>query len=75
MCDGSRFTIVRVIAIEFFIHARLLRPHRTHGDIIELLHLHAIRDQRTAALMRLAIVAKSSFLQRCLYLAVMLIGG
>src|SRR5205807_1630831 len=40
--DRCRLTIIGVIAVQVEVHLWYLRPHGTHGDLVVLLHLHAI---------------------------------
>src|SRR5581483_9725846 len=41
----SRFAVIRVVAELLDVYAGSCDPHRAHGDLIQLLHFHAIGDE------------------------------
>ena len=55
------------------IDTRRLGPHCAHGNLVELLHLHAIGDKCPPVLVRLPIVAHPALFQRGFQLAIMLV--
>ena len=72
MGHGGRFAIIGVVVVHLLIHPGSLRPHRSHGNIIELLHLHAIGDECASALVRLAVMPHAPLMQSGLKLPVVL---
>ena len=71
---GCRLANIGVVPVLLRVHARPLRPHRGHGDIVGFFHLHAIADGGASLFMRLAILAHASRVQRLSDLAIMIFG-
>ena len=69
-----RLANVRVVAIEFVIDSRLLRPHGRHGNIVAALGLHAVADEGASGLMRLAVVAHAALVKNLRDLVVVIFG-
>ncbi len=60
---GSGLAIIGVVAVCGLVDAGLLHPHGAHGNVVELLHFHAVSDEGAARLVRLAVVAHAALFQ------------